>query len=74
MLIRTKQTFPKHYVEINAKYYCKCGHKFYRKNRDWFTVNPLNTMDFNQSREELKNRLKKKIRACPKCGNKIKPQ
>ena len=73
-MIRTTTTYPKHYVEISAKYYCKCGHKFYRNNRDWFTVNPLNTNDYNTSRNELKGTLKKKVRNCPKCGSVVKPK
>ena len=73
-MIKTVTTYPKHYVEINARYYCKCGHKFYRKNRDWFTVNPLNTSEYNECVKTLKNKLTKKVRNCPKCSNPVKPK
>lgn len=74
MLKSVKETYPKHYVEINCRYHCQCGHKFYRKNRDWFTVNPLNTKSYNESRKEILERMKKKIRKCPQCKNTVKPK
>jgi len=72
MMSRTVTTYPKHYVEISARYNCKCGHKFYRKNRDWFTINPLNHDGYNTSRKNLINKLKNKERDCPKCGATVK--
>ena len=74
LVATTTTTYPKRYVEISAKYECKgCGHKFYRKNRDWFTINPLCTEDFNTIRQKLSNELKVKIRNCPKCQTEVKP-
>ena len=74
MLRRTVTTYPKHYVEINAKYTCKCcGYKFYRKNRDWFTINPLSNSDFNTARKDAIERVTKKVRQCPKCNTEVKP-
>jgi predicted RNA-binding Zn-ribbon protein involved in translation (DUF1610 family) len=72
-MMRITTTYPKRYVEINAKYCCSCGHKFYRKNRDWFTINPLCTEEFNIVRQKLANALKIKTRNCPKCGSEVKP-
>lgn len=74
MFIKTKTIYPKHYVEVNCRYHCLCGRKFYRLNRDWFTVNPLNTKDYNESRKQILERMKKKVRDCPKCGNPVKPK
>lgn len=74
MMIKTVTTYPKHYVEVNAKYHCGvCGHRFYRKNRDWFTVNPLNSSDYNTARESILSNMKKKVRSCPKCHQDVKP-
>lgn len=74
MFKRVKETYQKHYVEVNCRYHCRCGNKFYRKNRDWFTVNPLNTKDYNESRKEILERMKKKVRNCPICKKPVKPK
>lgn len=74
MLRRIVTTYQKHYVEINAKYHCKgCGHRFYRKNKDWFTINPLCSSDFNTARGNTLERMTKKVRQCPKCDTEVKP-
>jgi ribosomal protein L37AE/L43A len=74
MLSSVKMTFVKNWVEVYKKYHCKkCGYRFYRKNRDWFTLNPLNPDDFNTCRERRKKELEKKIRYCPKCSTEVKP-
>jgi len=75
MIVKTvTTTYSKNYVEINAKYICKCGHTFYRKNRDWFTLNPLSTLDYNASRNKIKEEQSKRIRECPRCSEKVKPK
>jgi hypothetical protein len=74
MLNRTVTTYPKHYVEVRAKYTCKCGHTFYRKNRDWFTCSPLNTIGYNSSRNRIREEQSKRVRECPMCNDKITPK
>ena len=74
MFRRTVTTYPKHSIGVDAKYKCtKCGHRFYRKNNDWFTVNPLSNSDYNTARKETLERMKNKVRKCPKCDTEVKP-
>lgn len=73
MMSRTVTTYPKHFVEVSVRYSCKCGHTFYRKNRDWFTVSPLNTVGYRTSRSKIKEEQSKRVRDCPKCGTAVKP-
>jgi ribosomal protein S27AE len=74
MLDRITMTFTKNYVTVNKKYHCKkCGFRFYRKNRDWFTINPLSTSDYNTAREEKRKAMEVKVRECPKCREIVIP-
>lgn len=74
MIESVKVTYKKQWVEVPAKYACKgCGNKFYRKNRDWFTVNPLSTDDYNTARNKKRKEQEQRVRPCPKCGADVKP-
>lgn len=74
MLFNNKATKPRQFVEISAKYECTgCNHRFYRRNRESFSVNPLNTNEFNTCRKNLIDKLSKMIRKCPKCQVDVKP-
>lgn len=66
-------TFAKNTITITVKYICKCGHKFTRKNSDWFTVNPFNTKSPQESREQIRMEQSSRKRLCPKCQNECKP-
>lgn len=74
MLFNNKATKPRQFVEISARYECKgCGHRFYRKNREDFSVNPLNTNEYNTRRKDLIAKLSAMVRECPKCKTKVNP-
>jgi ribosomal protein S27AE len=68
-------TFKKNYVEVNAKYKCgDCGFKFYRKNRDWFTMTFMNVdKSYDDLYKEFKEKLKIRTRQCPKCDTLCHP-
>ena len=66
-------TFQKVTVAISAKYKCKCGHKFTRKNSDWFTINPFNTKTPEELRRDLLDKQSKRVRECPKCKEECSP-
>ena len=68
-----KMTFEKTWVERKVKYICSCGHKFTRKNRDWFTMSPFNTKTFHQCYEDYGKACAVRIRNCPKCDKEVKP-
>jgi hypothetical protein len=72
-MLTTRITYPKEWVEFNAKYYCKCSNKFYRKNRDWFTMSPFNKKTRLESSKKILEGLKQKVRLCPKCNFEVRP-
>jgi hypothetical protein len=67
------ETYEKQWVEVICKYQCTCGHKFTRRNRDWFTMNPFVSEPFHVVRERYLIEMKKLERECPKCKLKLKP-
>ena len=71
----TRQTFDKKWVSVQCTYKCKCGHRFVRENRDWYTLNPFiaHIPEF-VTRLEIQSKLLKLIRPCPKCKANVKPQ
>jgi ribosomal protein L37AE/L43A len=73
-MIEIKTTYPKRWVSINGRYNCQCGHKFYRENRDWFTINPFNKKSPEECRSSLIKEMAEKKRNCPKCGNQVIPK
>lgn len=66
--------FAKKWVGVTVKYICKCGHKFTRKNTDWFTMSPLNPKSESENRADISTELKKRKRPCPKCKAEVKPR
>lgn len=66
-------TFKKQWVEANCKYICDCGNVMYRKNRDWFTMNPFNKKSFQECQQEMFEKLTRKKRNCNQCGSEIYP-
>jgi hypothetical protein len=68
------ESYSKIWVEETCRYICSCGHKFTRKNRDWFTMNPFVKESLNIVRERCQEEQRQRERDCPKCGNKLHPQ
>lgn len=68
------QRFAKKWVGITAKYICECGHKFTRKNTDWYTMSPFNPNSESETRSQIGKELREKKRPCPKCKKEVKPQ
>lgn len=66
-------SFPKHTVSVVAKYACTCGHKFSRKNSDWFTMSPFNTQTESECYDEIYEQQSNLTRLCPKCKSKCQP-
>jgi len=62
-----RTTFAKNTVSVSAKYKCDCGHKFTRKNSDWYTINPFNTNTPDECRKKIREEQSKRKRNCPKC-------
>jgi len=58
---------------MQAKYVCSCGHKFTRKNSDWWTRSPFNshTDEYCDAKVLIYNLTKKRI--CPKCKAEVCP-
>lgn len=65
--------FQKITVSVNAKYVCSCGHKFSRKNSDWFTMSPFNHKTYDECYAGIKNKMENKKRICPKCKEECIP-
>jgi hypothetical protein len=73
-MVKVRTTYAKHTVCYNAKYKCPgCGHTFYRKNSDWFTMSPFNKSSISESQRITLDKCKQKIRCCPKCQTEVKP-
>lgn len=70
----TRITFPKKTVRVDNTYHCTCGHKFYRKLSDWFTINPFNSKPEHECRQEIKERLLATTKTCPKCKQEVPPK
>lgn len=68
-----RMTFAQNNVSVTAKYVCTCGHKFTRKNSDYFTINPFNTKTPKECREEIIAEQSVRKRDCPKCKKTCKP-
>lgn len=66
-------TFQKRWVLVVCKYVCKCGHKFTRKNNDWYTINPFNTKPEIEIVADMKTKQGNLKRVCPKCKAIVKP-
>jgi hypothetical protein len=73
LIFNMRVTFAKNTVSVTVKYACKCGHKFTRKNSDWFTINPYNTKSAAECRDEIKKEQSIRKRNCPKCSKECKP-
>lgn len=69
----TRMTYDKIVVIVKNKYHCNCGHKFYRKLTDWFTMNPLNKKTKEECRAEIKESLSNRAKYCPKCKESVLP-
>lgn len=76
----TQITYRKKWVYTRGKYKCECGHRFYRENNDWFTISEFNLIPNGSAyetecavRAEYQERLKNRIRKCPKCKKECKP-
>ena len=68
-----RMTFAKNTVSVSAKYKCECGHKFTRKNSDWFTINPFNRKTPDECVKEIREEQSKRKRNCPKCKRECSP-
>lgn len=68
------QTFDKRWLSAQCTYICKCGHRFVRENRDWYTINPFNTESPSEIAASIRKKLFSRVRPCPKCKKEVKPQ
>ena len=66
-------TFAQNNVYVVATYVCDCGHKFTRKNSDYFTINPFNTKTPKECREDIIAQQSVRERDCPKCKKSLTP-
>lgn len=74
MLDSSKLTLKEHTVKVSKRYDCrKCKYVFYRVNSEKFTVNPLDAAAFNRLRDEVLEKVNKRVRKCPKCKTETKP-
>lgn len=67
-------SFSCHTFRAKIKYVCtKCGHKMYRVSSDYYTNNPWNTKSNEQCWAEIKMRVYKNKKICPKCSCECMP-
>jgi len=71
MTIRT--TYDKHEYRNRMKYVCSCGHRMYRVNSHYYTLNPFNRHTVEACECLNRYTVYTQARDCPKCKARMVP-